>query len=139
MPELDKLAIKKPKFELEEKAINEEIEKICLAEGDLEERESPEPGDYISGHGIMKAGDTVIHDIPGAVVQVPKDDEGMITGVLVSDFAKRLGKPKAGDEVTIKTRAPSTTRSRLSAIRIWSSPSRSTALTASSRQARGSA
>ncbi len=106
MPELDKLAIKKPKFELEEKAINEEIEKICLAEGDLEERESPEPGDYISGHGIMKAGDTVIHDIPGAVVQVPKDDEGMILGVLVSDFAKQLGKPKAGDEVTIKTKGP---------------------------------
>lgn len=106
MPDLEKLAIKKPKFELEDKAIDDEIEKICLAEGELEEREAPEAGDYISGHGIMKAGDTVIHDIPGAVVQAPKDSEGMILGVLVPDFAKQLGKPKAGDEVTIKTKGP---------------------------------
>ncbi len=106
MPALDKIAIKKPKFELDEKAIADEIEKICLAEGELEEREAPEPGDYVSGHGIMKAGDTVIHDIPGAVIQVPTESEGMILGVLVSDFAKQLGKPKAGDEITIKTKGP---------------------------------
>jgi len=106
MPALDKIAIKKPKFELDDKAISDEIEKICLAEGELEEREAPEPGDYVSGHGIMKAGDTVIHDIPGAVIQVPTENEGMILGVLVSDFAKQLGKPKAGDEITIKTKGP---------------------------------
>lgn len=106
MPALDKIAIKKPKFDLDEKAISSEIEKICLAEGELEERESPEAGDYISGHGIMMAGETVIHDIPGAVVQVPTENEGMILGVLVSDFAKQLGKPKAGDDVTIKTKGP---------------------------------
>ncbi len=106
MPALDKLSIKKPKFDLEEKAISDEVEKICLAEGELEERESPEPGDYISGHGIMKAGDTIIHDIPGAVIQAPTENEGMILGVLVSDFSKQLGKPKAGDEITVKTKGP---------------------------------
>lgn len=106
MPELDKLEIKKPKFDFDPKSVSDEVEKICLAEGELVERDAPEPGDYISGHGIMKAGDTVVHDIPGAVVQVPKEAEGMILGVLVPDFAKQLGSPKAGDEVTIKTKGP---------------------------------
>lgn len=106
VPELDKLAIKKPVIEVDDKAIAEEIEKICLAEGELDEQETPAAGDYLSGHGIMKAGDETIHDIPGAVVQVPEGDEGMILGVMVSDFAKQLGKPKAGDEITIKTKGP---------------------------------
>jgi trigger factor len=106
VPELDKLAIKKPVIEVNEDVVAEEIEKLCLAEGELDEQETPAPGDYLSGHGIMKAGDDVIHDIPGAVVQVPDGDEGMILGVMVSDFAKQIGKPKAGDEIKIKTKGP---------------------------------
>lgn len=106
MPALEGLKIKKPTFDLDAKAIDAEIEKLCLAEGELVERDAPEAGDYISGHGIMKAGDTVVHDIPGAVVQVPKESEGMVLGVLVPDFQKQLGLPKAGDEVTIKAKGP---------------------------------
>lgn len=106
LPSVDKLAIKKPKFDLDTKAVSDEVEKICLAEGELVERDAPEAGDYISGHGIMKAGETVIHDIPGAVVQVPNSAEGMILGVLVPDFAKQLGTPKAGETVTVKTKGP---------------------------------
>lgn len=106
LPAVDKLAIKKPRFDLDEKAVADEVEKICLSEGELVEREAPEAGDYLSGHGIMKAGETVVHDIPGAVVQVPTADEGMILGVLVPDFSKQLGKPKGGDEVTITTKGP---------------------------------
>jgi len=106
VPELDKLAIKKPVVEVNDKMVAEEIEKLCLAEGELDEQETPAAGDYISGHGIMKAGDEVIHDIPGAVVQLPDGDEGMILGVMVPNFAKQVGKPKAGDEINIKTKGP---------------------------------
>ncbi|RNC81459.1 MAG: trigger factor [Phycisphaera sp.] len=106
LPELDKLAIKKPVLDVDDSVVADEIEKLTLAEGELEEQETAAAGDYISGHGIMKAGDEVIHDIPGAVVQVPTDKEGMILGVMVADFAKQLGKPKAGDEVSIKTKGP---------------------------------
>lgn len=106
LPDMDKLSIKKPTLDVDDEFVDQEIEKMLLAEGELEEQETPEPGDYLSGHGIMKAGDETIHDIPGAVVQVPKEDEGMILGVMVPDFKKQLGAPKAGDEVTIKTTGP---------------------------------
>ncbi|MEL7484944.1 MAG: hypothetical protein AAFN41_11410, partial [Planctomycetota bacterium] len=66
-----------------------------------------EGGDYITGRGTMTAGEETIHDIEGAVVQLPKDkDEGMILGVLVSDLKKQLGSPKPGDSVTVKTKGP---------------------------------
>ncbi|MEO1583992.1 MAG: trigger factor [Planctomycetota bacterium] len=107
MPSLDGLQLKRPTLEVTDEMVSKEVEKICLAEGELEERESGEPGDYLTGHGLMKAGDEVIHDIEGAVVQLPKDaDEGMILGVLVSDLKKQLGTPKPGDSVSVTTTGP---------------------------------
>ncbi len=107
VPELDGLALKRPTGEVTDEMISAEVEKLCLAEGELEDREVGEPGDYLTGRGVMKAGETVIHDIEGAVVQLPKDkDEGMILGVLVSDLKKQLGSPKPGDEVTVSTKGP---------------------------------
>ncbi|MEL6497924.1 MAG: trigger factor [Planctomycetota bacterium] len=107
MPELDGLELKRPVDEVTDDLIDAEAEKLCLAEGDLEERESAEPGDYITGRGVMKAGDTVIHDIEGAVVQIPKDkSEGMILGVLVGDLQEQLGAPKPGETVSVSTTGP---------------------------------
>lgn len=105
-PDLSDLKLKKPIHEVTDEQIDDEIEKLCLAEGELVEREVAEAGDYISGHGVMKTGDTVIHDIEGAVVQIPTGEEGMILGVLVPDFKKQVGSPKAGDTVTVKTKGP---------------------------------
>ena len=105
-PDLSELKLKKPIHEVTDEQVTEELEKFCLAEGDLVEREVAEAGDYLSGHGVMKSGDTVIHDIEGAVVQVPTGEEGMILGVLVPDFHKQVGSPKAGDTLTIKTKGP---------------------------------
>ncbi|MEM1072746.1 MAG: trigger factor [Planctomycetota bacterium] len=107
MPEVEGLELKRPVDEVTDELIDAEAQKLCLAEGELEEREVAEPGDYITGRGTMKAGDEVIHDIEGAVVQLPKDkDEGMILGVLVSDLKKQLGSPKPGDSVSVSTKGP---------------------------------
>ncbi|MBS0186718.1 MAG: trigger factor [Planctomycetes bacterium] len=110
MPSLDGIPVKKPTIELPETAITDEVQKILINEGDLEARETPEPGDYLTGHGIMKGADgTEFYNIKGCVVQVPTTDKGgkgMILGVMVNDFAKQFGLPKAGQTATIKTKGP---------------------------------
>ncbi len=110
LPSLDGIAVKKPVMEVTDQMVDDEIKKICVNEGELESREAPEAGDYLTGHGIMVGGDgTEFYNLPGAVIQVPAADnngKGMILGVMVDDFGKQLGLPKSGDTVTIKTRGP---------------------------------
>jgi len=88
-----------------------ELDRLCVNEGMLEPREQAGPGDYCAGHGVMtKDSDgEVIHDIEGAVIQIPSDDktgEGMILGVKVADFTKQVGLPKAHETVTVKVKGP---------------------------------
>jgi trigger factor len=110
LPDLEGIGILKPAAEVDDEAVTAEIEKIRINEGDLEERDSSEPGDYITGHGIMNGPDgEEFYNIEGAVVRVPTDEDegkGMILGVLVEDFAKQLGSPKAGDKVTVTATGP---------------------------------
>lgn len=110
LPKLEGLKIRKPIPEVTDEMVQNEIDKILINEGELEEREAPENGDYLTGHGIMVTADgTEIHNIEGAVVQVPpkdKEGKGMILGVMVEDFEKQLGLPKPGETVTIRTKGP---------------------------------
>ncbi len=111
LPSTDGIKVNKPVFEVTDKAVAEEIEKICINEGNLEERTDPQEGDYITGRGIMTGADgTEFYDIPGAVVQMPgakgKAAQGMILGIKVDDFGKQFGSPKAGETTTIKAKGP---------------------------------
>ncbi len=115
MPEFDLPALKgiqvlKPDATLPEGLVDSEIKKICVNEGTLEDRDTPEPGDYLMGKGIMTdSAGTEHYNIDGAVVQIPaadSDGSGMILGVLVADFAKQIGLPKPGDTVTVKVKGP---------------------------------
>jgi trigger factor len=110
LPSLEGVDIKKPKIEITDDLVAEEIKKIAINEGDLESRESAEAGDYVTGHAVMTGSDgTKFYDLPGAVVQVPTADrqgKGMILGIMVDDLAKQLGSPKAGDTITIKATGP---------------------------------
>jgi len=111
MPVLEGMDIKKPVVDVTDQMIDREIEKICLNEGALEERDTSEAGDYLTGHAVMKAegGDEEFYNIDGAVVQKPpadKEGRGMILGIMVDDFDTQLGSPKPGDEVTIKAKGP---------------------------------
>lgn len=110
LPSLDGIPVKKPTIELPDGAITDEVQKILINEGELESRDKPEAGDYLTGHGIMKGADgTEFYNIKGCVVQVPtadKNGKGMILGVMVNDFSKQFGLPKAGETATIKTRGP---------------------------------
>ncbi|MBX3323637.1 MAG: trigger factor [Phycisphaeraceae bacterium] len=109
LPKLDGLKVRKPIPEVSEAMVDGEIQKILINEGELQERETAEAGDYLTGHGVMKAGDQEIHNIEGAVVQVPtadKQGKGMILGVMVEDFAKQLGLPKPGETVTVRAKGP---------------------------------
>jgi trigger factor len=110
MPALDGIKVKKPLIEVPDSAVDEELTKIKINEGSLESRESAEPGDYLTGHGVMVGKDgTNFYDIKGCVVQLPskeKAPKGMILGVMVEDFSKQFGSPKVGETATIKTKGP---------------------------------
>lgn len=110
MPSIEGIKIKKPLVSITDEMVDKEVEKLCINEGQLEERENPEPGDYLTGHGIMVGKDgTEYYNLNGCVVRVPQEGDkgkGMILGVAVDDFTKQLGSPKAGETVTIKVKGP---------------------------------
>jgi len=110
IPEFEGIKVYKPRLEVTDDRVEEEIDRICLNEGELEERQETEPGDYLTGHGVMKGEDgTEFYDIPGAVVQAPpaeKGGRGMILGVMVEDFGEQMGRPKPGESFTVKTEGP---------------------------------
>lgn len=110
LPALEGVPIRKPLIEVTEEAVEAEIRRACVNEGSLESREEPEPGDYLTGHGIMRGEDGKEHyNIKGAVIQVPppeREGKGMILGILVDDLAAQLGRPRPGQTVTIRTTGP---------------------------------
>lgn len=110
MPSLDGIKVRKPLVNITDELVAKELDKLCINEGDLEERETPEPGDYLTGHGVMKGKDgTEFYNLNGCVVRVPlasDNGKGMILGVAVENFASQLGSPKVGDTVTIKMKGP---------------------------------
>lgn len=110
LPSLDGVEVKKPTLVTTDEMVDKEVERLLLNEGSLQPKETPDKGDYLTGHAVMKdeAGKTVL-DINDAVIQIPsgKDgDKGMILGVLVDDFASQLKSPKVGETVTIRTTGP---------------------------------
>jgi trigger factor len=111
IPSLDGIDVKKPIIDVPDAAIDAELERICVNEGRLEERETPEAGDYLTGTGVM-TGDEDGHEfynIPGAVIRIPlPEDEGkgMILGIMVEDFSDQVGMPKPGETVTVKAVGP---------------------------------
>lgn len=114
LPKLEGIEIIKPKMDVVDDVVNEELTKLTINEGTLDSREVTEPGDYATGHAIMTGSDDKeFYNLKGAVVQSPANDKegkqiakGMILGILVEDFSKQLGSPKAGDTVTIKAKGP---------------------------------
>lgn len=110
MPSIEGIKVRKPLVNITDELVDKELEKLCINEGELEERESPEPGDYLTGHGIMKGKDgTEFYNLNGCVVRVPTAEDkgkGMILGVAVDDFGTQLGSPKVGDTVTITMKGP---------------------------------
>ncbi len=108
-PDVAGFEVKKPKFEITDEMVDEQIERACVNEGNLEEQDEAQPGDYCVGHGTLKRDrdGEVIHDIEGAVIQLPKDGgKGMILGVSADDFITQAGTPKKGDTLTITTTGP---------------------------------
>lgn len=110
LPELDGLKVDKPVLEVTDEMVEEEIEKVKINEGTLEEQTKPAKGDYLTGHAIMRDADGNEHyNIEGAVVQIPTEENepaGMILGLMVDDFSKQMGSPAPGDTFTIKTTGP---------------------------------
>ena len=110
LPELKGVKVYKPLIEITDKDVDNELNRLCVTEGTLEEREASEPGDYLTGQARMQLPDgTEFYNINGAVVQIPtpdKEGRGMILGIMVEDFEKQLGLPRSGDEVAINATGP---------------------------------
>ncbi len=110
LPALEGLALKKPAITVSDEMVDGELKKFCIQEGSLEERQNPEPGDYLTGHAKMTGPDGKVHfESDGIVVQVPPADKapkGMIVGLVVDDLSTQLGLPKPGETATVKTTGP---------------------------------
>lgn len=111
LPDFAGLAIKRPLVVVDDKMVQGELDRLCVNEGTLEPKDKADAGDYCAGHGVMKkdSDGSVIHDIEGAVIQIPPADkkgEGMVLGVKVTDFTKQVGSPKVHDTVSIKVKGP---------------------------------
>lgn len=112
MPAFDGIEIKKPKLEVTDEMVKEELDRICINEGDLEPQESAQDGDYVTGHAVMTSANDEkkeFYNINGAVVQIPtpdKDGKGMVLGIQVDDLAKQIGHPKPGDNLTLRANGP---------------------------------
>jgi len=109
LPKLEGMEVLKPLFEVTDEMVERELKQLQNNEGDLEGREKAEKSDYCLGHGKLMHKDETVLDIEGAVIQVPpaeKKGEGMILGVVVSDFGKQIGEPAKGDTLTVKTKGP---------------------------------
>jgi len=110
LPDLKGIKVRKPLIEVKDEMVQAELDRVCVNEGTLEERDAPEPGDYLTGRATMTLEDgTEIYDIRGAVVQVPppeREGRGMILGVMVEDLGVQLGLPKPGEKATITTTGP---------------------------------
>jgi trigger factor len=110
LPKLEGISVKRPTLEVTDSIVTEELSKACINEGSLEGRDVAEPGDYLTGHAVMKGKEgTEFYNLDGAVIQKPTTDKsgkGMILGIMVDDFDKQLGNPKAGDSVTIRAKGP---------------------------------
>jgi len=110
LPSLMGVKVRRPTIEVTEQMVTDEIARLALHEGELQERDHAELGDYLTGHAQMVDSDGKSHlDIQDAVIQIPpadKNGKGMILGITVDDFGKQIGLPKAGDTATIKTKGP---------------------------------
>lgn len=108
LPDLKGIEVLKPEATLPDGLVEDEIKKIAINEGDLDEQDKSAKGNYLTGKAVMVDAEGVEHyNIDGAVVQIPEEgDEGMVLGVIVSDFTKQVKTPKEGDTVTIKVKGP---------------------------------
>ena len=55
LPELEGIDIKRPTITVEDEQVDNEVEKLTINEGELEEQDTPEAGDYLTGKGVMVA------------------------------------------------------------------------------------
>lgn len=114
VPSLEGIKVAKPLLEVTDEQVDGELNKLQINEGDLEQRDKPEAGDYLTGHGIMTGPGAdgepeEFYNIEGAVVRVPPEEDegrGMILGVMVEDFSKQLGLPKPEETATVKITGP---------------------------------
>lgn len=112
LPSVEGLKVMKPQIEIEAERVDAQIERLCTNNGELEPRDTAEPGDYCIGKGVMRAKDASedekeLLDLDGAVVQVPADSEdGMILGIKVDDLKSQMGNAKSGDTLEITATGP---------------------------------
>lgn len=110
LPSLEGVPVKRPKIEVEDKLVESEVQKLCVTEGRLQERDSAEPGDYMTGHArLLGPGGKTFFEQDGIVVQVPPEDregKGMIVGLMVDDLADQLKGVKIAAKSVIKTKGP---------------------------------
>lgn len=111
LPDLSQLELLKPEVNVTQEMVDDQIERMAVNNGELQHQDTPEPGDYYIGRGVMRAEgeEEPVLDISDAVIQIPpadSDGSGAILGVKVDDFREQLGLPAVGETATITTTGP---------------------------------
>ncbi len=111
LPAFSEIEVLKPTYEVTTEQVDEQLERACRNEGELEPHDKAEAGDYCIGDGklMVKGEDEPVYDLKGAVIQIPDkadDGKGRILGVVIDDFEKQVGTPTAGDTITVKAKGP---------------------------------
>jgi len=110
MPEISGIPVKKPTTDVSDQMVQSELEKLLVQEGTLEDRDTAEAGDYLTGHAKVVGPDGKVYfEQDGIVVQSPpaeKNGKGMIVGLSLDDLSSQLGKVKPNGTATIKATGP---------------------------------
>jgi trigger factor len=110
MPEISGIPVKKPTTNVSDEMVQSELDKLLVQEGTLEDRDTAEAGDYLTGHAKVVGPDGKVYfEQDGIVVQSPPADKkgkGMIVGLSLDDLSSQLGSAKPGLTITVKAKGP---------------------------------
>lgn len=117
LPNLEGIAIKRPKLEVKDSDIDEQVDRMQKQSGSLTEVADgkAEADDYVLADVRIRAGkdaeataEEIAHH-PGTYILVPskeRDDKGHVAGIVIDDLGKKLRGKKVGDELAVSLTGP---------------------------------
>lgn len=118
LPELEGVAVKRPRLEVTDKDVDEQVDRLRTQFGSLTEVTDgkADADDYVLADVRIRAGDNAddaaeeLAHHPGTYILVPskqRDDKGHVAGIVITDLGKKLRGKAVGDELRISLTGPS--------------------------------
>jgi len=112
LPDMAGITIARPQLEVEDRHIDDELERQCLRGGSAEELEGKfKPADRLLGAAVLylEDGEEPIFSHEQVLAVMPeKGEAGQMLGLKIDDLGKYFSKAGIGDTITIETTGPET-------------------------------